>query len=357
MIEHNEPGLARLPTRTSRKSRMGDVLLSTVTPVYRGADSLVELATEIDQVRQRLEDESMPLRLLEAIFVDDGSSDGSDRVLADLAARYDWLHVVTLARNFGQHPATSAGILHSSGDWVATFDEDLQHPPSELSRLLVRAVSTHSDIAYAEPTGGVHGSVFRDTSSRWIKRIVAKLTADGHVVEFNSFRMMRGSVARAAAAVSTHDTFFDVALSWFTNRVTTLRMDLHDPRPSAARGSGYGARALFSHSRRLLMSSNVKALRLGGTIGVTALMASLVAGAGMLGLWILNPEYFQAVRGWLSLFLSVLFFGGMTALLAGIAVEYLSTLLRLAQGKPTFFVVDRSKDRLLEPLVARIGPL
>ena len=357
MLSIHISGFGRSPKRTSRKSHMDDVLLSTVTPVYRGADWLVELAGELERVRQRLEDESMPLRLLEAIFVDDGSSDGSDRVLAELSARYDWLHVVTLARNFGQHPATSAGILHSSGDWVATLDEDLQHPPSELPRLLVRAVSTSSDIAYAQPTGGVHGSVFRDASSRWIKRIVARLTADGHVVEFNSFRMMRGSVARAAAAVSTHDTYFDVALSWFTNRVTTLSMDLRDPRPSMARGSGYGARSLISHSRRMLMSSNVKALRLGGTIGITALMTSLVAGAGTLGLWILHPELFQAVRGWLSLFLSVLFFGGMTALLAGIAVEYLSTLLRLAQGKPTFFVVDRSKDRLLEALIARIGPL
>ena len=63
------------------------------------------------------------------------------------------------------------------------------------------------------------------------------------------------------------------------------------------------------------------------------------------------------MRGWLSLFLSVLFFGGMTALLSGIAVEYLSMLLRLAQGKPTFFVVDRSKDRFLAPLIERVGPL
>ena len=332
---------------------MDEVLLTTVTPVYRGADSLVELAAEIARVRLQLEDEDLPLRLVEAIFVDDGSSDGSDRVLAELAERYDWLHVVTLSRNFGQHPATSAGILHSSGDWVTTLDEDLQHPPSELLRLLARALATNSDVAYAQPRQGVHGSVFRDLSSRWIKRIIARLSGESHVAEFNSFRMMRGSVARAAAAVSTHDMYFDVALSWFTNRITTLPMDLHDPRPTPARGSGYDIRALTSHARRMLMSSDIKALRVGATIGVTALLTSLVAGMIALGLWVVRPESFESVRGWLSLFLSILFFGGMTALLAGIAVEYLSTLLRLAQGKPTFFVVDRSKDRLLDALVER----
>lgn len=264
-ILFNRAGFGRPSPSPSRKGDMDEVLLTTVTTVYRGASSLVDLATELDRVRRQLEEQGTPLRLVEAIFVDDGSSDGSDRVLAGLSKSYDWLHVVTLSRNFGQHPATSAGILHSSGDWVAMLDEDLQHPPSELTRLLARTVATNSDVAYAQPLGGVHGSVFRDASSRWIKRIVARLAGDGHVAEFNSFRMMRGSVARAAAAVSTHDTYFDVALSWFTNRITTLRMDLRDPRPNVARGGGFGARTLFSHGRRMLMSSDVKALRVGAT--------------------------------------------------------------------------------------------
>ena len=70
-------------------------------------------------------------------------------------------------------------------------------------------------------------------------------------------------------------------------------MDLRDPRPNVAHGSGYGARALFSHGRRMLMSSDVKALRVGATIGVAALMTSLIAGTVALGLWILHPESFQ----------------------------------------------------------------
>jgi undecaprenyl-phosphate 4-deoxy-4-formamido-L-arabinose transferase len=67
------------------------------------------------------------------------------------------------------------------------------------------------------------------------------------------------------------------------------------------------------------------------------------------------PEWVQ-VRGWTSLVLAIAFFGGLTSLLTGIGLEYMSTLLVQAHGKPTFFVVDRSKDLLLAPLVAKHNP-
>lgn len=340
---------------SARGTEVEEVLLSTVTPVYRGADVVADLAEALDAARRRIETLDVPLRLVEAIFVDDGSQDGSAEVLAGLCERYDWIHVITLSRNFGQHPATSAGILHSSGDWVATLDEDLQHRPDRLVPLLARAVEEGADLVYARPIGGVHRAAFRDAASRGAKRLVARLAGDEGVREFNSFRMIRGSVARAAAAVSTHDTYFDVALGWFTNRTASLPMELHDPRPTTAQGSGYGPRALLSHARRMLISSDVRALRLGATVGIGAVLASVTAMLLTVGLWLLRPEAFGGVRGWLSLFVSILFFGGLTALLSGIAIEYLASLLRLAYGKPTFFVVDRGKDRLLAPLVGGVA--
>jgi glycosyltransferase involved in cell wall biosynthesis len=332
---------------------MEKVLLSIVTPVYGGAVYLDDLVAAMDRVRDELEMEGEPLELGEAIFVDDGSTDGSATVLSRLQEQHAWIKIVTLSRNFGQHPATVAGILHSSGDWVATLDEDLQHPPAQLVPLLVHAVETGSDVAYARPVGGVHESAFRNASSRTYKLLVSRLAGNAHVRMFNSFRMMRGSVARAAAAVSTHDTYFDIALCWFTNRVNSLPMELKDPRRDRAGGSGYSLRSLLRHARRMLISSDVKLLRAGFLVGAGALATSLVASLSTLALWFFHPDLFELNRGWLSLFLAILFFGGLTALLVGIVLEYISTLLRLAQGHPTFFVVDRSRDRLLEPFIAR----
>ncbi|MDA8019989.1 MAG: glycosyltransferase [Thermoanaerobaculia bacterium] len=314
------------------------VLVSTVTPVYRGARTLDELVSRIDALRRRWSEPAWPFELVESIFVDDASVDESSDVLERLEAEYDFVRVVTLSRNFGQHPATSAGILHSSGDWVLTLDEDLQHRPEDIELLLERATIHGSDVLYAQPAGIVHRSWYRDRASRGYKRLLSLSTGDPNVRLFNSFRAVRGSIARAAAAVVGHDTFLDIAIGWFTQRVGARRLDLLDSREG-----GYTFRRLLSHARRAMISSQTKWLRLGAAVGIGALSLSVLLLVWIMVQKVLAPASIE-VRGWTSLFLTTAFFGGLVACLVGVSLEYLRTLVLGAHGKPNFFVVDRSID-------------
>ncbi len=334
---------------------MTQSLISTVTPVFRGEETLCKLVALLEKERESWIQKGLPIELTEAIFVVDDAADGSPRVLAEISDRLPWVRVLTLSRNFGQHPATVAGILHSSGDWVATLDEDLQHDPREILGLLRRAVEKSSDIVYAQAAGAVHGSVLRDQGSRLFKALLAFLTNDPQVRAFNSFRMIRGSVARAAASVTSHDTYFDIALGWFTKRVETLEMKLEDLRFQKETQSGYSLRTLLSHARRMLVSAQTKWLRVGTTIGIAALALGAILAIYVLVVRIVSPGSIE-VRGWLSLFLAVVFFGGLSSLLLGIVLEYMSTIVLKAQGKPSFFVVDRSQDELLRELLVDQSP-
>ena len=116
---------------------MNKVSITTVTPVYSGKDFLPDLIARIEQVRDKWSNANSPLELTEAIFVNDASVDGSLPVLYEISKTKPWVHVINLSRNFGQHQATVAGILHSSGDWIVTMDEDLQHDPSFIDTLLL----------------------------------------------------------------------------------------------------------------------------------------------------------------------------------------------------------------------------
>jgi glycosyltransferase involved in cell wall biosynthesis len=321
------------------------ISVSVVVPVYSGEAYLRVLATAVEELRQRWLDESAPVGITELIFVDDAAIDGSPKLLDELAKDRPWVVVLHLARNFGQHPATAAGILHSSGDWVVTIDEDLQHPPSRIPDLLQKAVETRSDTIYGSSDSEVHGSM-RDFGSRAYKRLLAFFTGSESIRHVSSFRLIRGPVARAAAAVCTPDTYFDVAISWFTQRIQMMLMPLKDQRYIGTKRSGYNFRSLLSHARRLLFSSNLKVLRLGAFLGVVVVIASVIGSLLVLYYKLVATDAVPVV-GWTSLMLAVGFLGGVTILLLGILLEYSSILIQQALGRPLFFVVDRRSDTTL----------
>jgi glycosyltransferase involved in cell wall biosynthesis len=318
------------------------IFISIVIPVYAGEQYLSELVGEIAKVRKEWEDRAAPVRILEAIFADDGSTDGSVQLIRQLQRDNNWVRLVPLSRNFGQHAATVAGVLHTSGDWVVTLDEDLQHPPSYILRLLRQAVQNKQDIVYVSPQTAVHQSKFRDWSSVGYKRLIGWLSGNPTVSLYNSFRLVRGTIARAAASVASHETYFDVALGWFSTRITSVVLPLIDLRYSQSKKSGYNLFSLLRHARRLFVTSEIKALRFGGFIGLAAMVASL-----LLTPYVIFSKQWESVRGWSSLILSIAFFGGVGCLLAGILIEYVTVLLIGSQGKPTFFVVDREQDDVL----------
>ena len=179
-----------------------EILVSTVTPVYAGKAYLRELVSRLAGENDRWQAEGIPIRLVEAVLVDDGSNDGSSEVLRELGSEFPWVRVLQLSRNFGQHPATVAGVLHTCGDWVFTLDEDLQHEPRFLVPLLRHAVESRSDVVYSKSPNGIHQSKLRDWSSKGLKSLLAIATRNPCVKDFSSVRVVRGSIARAAASVS-----------------------------------------------------------------------------------------------------------------------------------------------------------
>jgi polyisoprenyl-phosphate glycosyltransferase len=323
---------------------MSQVLkISTVTPVYSGEVYLRSLVEALAVLRAEWLLLECPFQLEESIFVDDNAVDGSAAVLESLAKEHSWVRIISNSRNFGQHPATIAGILHSSGDWIVTLDEDMQHDPVHVLRMLESAVGRRLDIVYARPEAAVHQSNFRDLGSVWLKRMLVLLTGNKSIRHFNSFRLLRGGVARSAASVCSHETYFDVALTWFTNRIDSITVHMKDERFIQSGASGYSFSRLLGHAKRMIISSQAKVLRFGALIGFVVMGADLV-----FGLWILIQNIIQkestVPRGWASLFLVSLFFGGLSISMLSIILEYLTGVVLHIQGKPTFFIIDRSTD-------------
>ncbi len=322
--------------------------LSIVVPVYAGESYLERLVDEIEKVRDAWKSQHIPISLLELIFVDDGAIDGSAKVMERLSLDRPWVISLNLSRNFGQHAATIAGVLHSSGDWVVTLDEDLQHPPERIEELLRHAVTTNADVVYAQPASTeIHGKAWRDQSSRSFKRLMEWLTGNPTLRQINSFRLMRGEIARATASVCSHNTFFDIALFWFTQRIESFEMDLRDERFATTGSSGYNFKRLLGHAQKMLFSSQLRFLAFGLWIGVALFVCSILSGLYFTVLRLVSPAAI-GVEGWTSLFVMVTMSAGVLAVMLGLCLQYLATLVLKAHGRPTFFTIDRSGDHVLK---------
>lgn len=315
--------------------------LSIVIPVYKGEDCLPPLIETIAPLTTGfLTPEGRAARVTEVVLVHDCGPDRSDEVLRRLSVAHDWVHPVWLSRNFGQHAATLAGLSYSGGDWVATIDEDGQHDPRDIGRMLDRAMQEQADVVYAKPTNTPPHGALRNAASRGAKRSLRFMTGNSHADDFNSFRLVLGEVARSVAAYAGPGVYLDVALSWVARSVTTAPVTLTDE----IRPSGYSMRSLMSHYWRMVLTGGTRPLR---AVSVTGLlfavlgfaMAMLVAGIRIFG--------DVPVAGWASVMVVALISAGVTLTALGVVTEYVGVAVNMALGKPLFLMVG---DRANGPL-------
>ncbi len=108
------------------------VYLSVVIPVFNEADSIDQLYSELKDVIVKQHYDA------EIIFVNDGSTDESQKKLRQLAAEDKSVKIISFKRNYGQTPAMSAGIKHASGRIIITMDADLQNDPHDIPAMVSR---------------------------------------------------------------------------------------------------------------------------------------------------------------------------------------------------------------------------
>jgi len=201
--------------------------LSVVIPVYHGASTLPTLVPRLMTVLDQLG------HSFEIILVDDGSKDGSWEVLRDLHAAYpDRVVVVGLMRNYGQHNALMAGFRVTRGELVVTMDEDLQHPPEEVPKLIEAIEARGLDLVYGAYFEKRH-SGWRNLGSTLINpfyRMVFRLP-----VTLSAFRIIRRELLECIFSYSLNYTLIDGLLAWNTDRVGEVPV-AHQPRGGGRSG-------------------------------------------------------------------------------------------------------------------------
>lgn len=317
-------------------------LISVVVPVYQGEKTLESLVAEIEPLTQ---EESTPcghrFRIAEVILVHDGAIDNSDRVMEVLAARFGFVKLVWLSRNFGQHPATLAGMAGTTGDWIVSLDEDGQQNPQDIGKMLDVALRESAPLVYARPTNEPPHGWFRNRMSGLVKWLSVMVFGGGDIGRFNSFRLIDGEVGRSLAAYCGNSVYLDVALGWVVSRRGYCPVLV---REGSRRPSGYSMGKLAGHFLRLLLTSGTKPLRFIAVMGVFSIV--LAAAISVYALY----QKFTAnvpVQGWTSTMVVICIFAGCILFSLGVIAEYLGVVLTMTMGRPLYLVVSRPRRKVV----------
>jgi glycosyltransferase involved in cell wall biosynthesis len=308
-------------------------LISVVIPVYGGENTLAAVIDEVSRLTSLSHSpDGHPFRVTEALLVYDNGPDDSARVIRELASEHEFVRPVWLSKNFGQHAATIAGMASSGGDWIVTLDEDGQHDPADIGVLLDAAMTTQSAVVYAKPTNPAPHGLFRNTASRGAKWFLTKVFAGSNAPDYQSYRLILGSIGRGVAAYSGSGVYLDVAMGWVAGGTTTAPIKL---RAEGDRKSGYSTRRLISHFWKMILTSGTRGLRLVSVLGV------LFAAIGVIiAIYILISRVTGAIitEGWASTIVIILLGVGAILFSLGIIAEYIGVNVNMAMGKPPYMI-------------------
>ena len=306
--------------------------VSVVVPVFGTGADLPDLAARLRGVLDR------PSGEWELILVNDGSPAGTWEKIADLATSDPHIHGIDLLRNFGQHNALLAGIRASKGDLVVTMDDDLQHPPEEIPRLV--AALGEYDVIYGTPLERVRGRT-RDLAAVLSKLALGTVLGPKHARNVAAYRVFRGSLREAFIAYDNPAVSIDVLLSWATSRIGAVGVR-YEPRRQGR--SGYSAWRLLSLTFNMVTGFSVWPLRASSLTGVA------FAAFGVFVLGFVLFRYMTAgvaVPGFAFLASVIAIFAGAQLFSLGIMGEYLARIYFRTMHKPPYLV--RTTANLRDP--------
>jgi len=298
--------------------------LSVVVPVYRSEAILPELVLRLEPVLVAIAEN------FELVLVNDCSPDRSWDVLCELAGQYSWIRPISLMRNYGQHNALLCGIRTARYEVIVTMDDDLQHPPEEIPKLLEELAGGY-DVVYGTPAQEQHG-LGRDFAS-WVTKLALQNVMGAEVArKVSAFRVFRAEVARAFAHYQGAFVSIDVLLTWGTNRFSTKAVR-HDARKAGA--SGYTFRKLVTHAVNMMTGFSTVPLQFASLVGFLFTLFGIAVLVYVLGRYLVRGG---SVPGFPFLASIIALFSGAQLFALGIMGEYLARMHFRMMERPSYVV-------------------
>ena len=299
--------------------------ITVVIPVYNGESSLQKLCGRLTEVLPAVGTS------YEIILVNDCSRDGSWGVISQLAVTVPGVRGINLMRNYGQHNALLCGIRAARGDLIVTMDDDLQHQPEEIPRLLAW-LDEGFDVVYATPEREPHG-FWRAIASR-ITRLALRSAASPEVARnVSAFRIFRTELREAFAGYQAPFVSIDVLLTWATSHFGAVKVPF---KPRWSGSSSYTFAKLVRHALDMMTGFSTAPLQVASLIGFGCTLFGVAVFVYVVGRYFLEGS----IPGFPFLASIIAIFSGAQLFALGVIGEYLARMHFRTMNQPPYAIRD-----------------
>ncbi|MEM7329160.1 MAG: glycosyltransferase family 2 protein [Pseudomonadota bacterium] len=299
--------------------------LSAVVPCYNEEDSLSELVRRLQAVCVSEAGDSY-----EIVLVDDGSTDRTWAWMNVLSTRNPHLVIVKMSRNHGHQLALSAGLSVARGARIFILDADLQDPPELLPKMM-KLCDDGADVVYGQRTDRSGETWFKRITSKGFYRVLEQLVDVDMPLDTGDFRLITRRVLDLVLAMPERERFFRGMVAWIGLRQVPLEY-VRDAR--FAGETKYPLSKMLGLAASAVTGFSIRPLRIATYLGlITATLA-----LGMLVYALTSWVMYDAVSGWTSLMIVVLFLGAVQLVVLGVMGEYIGRNFLESKQRPNFII-------------------
>jgi dolichol-phosphate mannosyltransferase len=308
--------------------------LSVVCPAFEEEQVLPRFHAELCAVLAELG----PHYVVEILYIDDGSRDGTLDFIRHLAGTDARVRYLSFSRNFGQQAALTAGMQYARGDVVITLDSDLQHPPAVIPQLLARWREGY-DIVLTFREDDPRLGWFKRLTSRAFNKVMRWLSETEVRAAASDYRLLSRKAVDALVQLPETHRFLRGMVNWLGFRTATVSFF------PALRGAGitkYTLRRMSALAVDAMLSFSKLPLRL--SLGLGVLVTLLAAAYAMAAL--LQAPFTAGPTQWLYhlLLVTVLLIGGCILCGLGIVGEYVGRIYEQVKARPLYLLKEASPD-------------
>lgn len=304
--------------------------ISIVVPVFNEEDNLCEFHKRITQVMRAIDYD------YNIIFIDDGSKDSSAVILNNLAKEDVHVEAYLLSRNYGHQMALTCGLDNADGDAVITMDGDLQHPP-ELLPQLIDLWEKGNEIVQTKRMATEDAGFFKNITSKVYYKIINTLSNVEITPGGSDFRLMDRIAVDAFKKYRERARFIRGLVNTLGFNVTVVEF-IAPPRFAGC--SKFSLKKMLHFALDGITAFSNIPLRWALYVGLIFGICSLL----LLGhVFYVKYVIDDAVPGWATMAVSVLFLGGIQLIGMGILGEYIGRIFEEIKHRPLYLVARHIK--------------